>query len=78
MKISKWVTYDAEVEVDISLEDIVTAIREDTDSLENVLRGLNNTLNFIKAIPDSLIADFNDGQRKVVREYLSKEALRFK
>lgn len=78
MKVTQWVEFPGqEVEVDISLEDIVNALTESTDSLFDVKRGLNNFYQFLKAIPDDMIREISTQARQLIHTKLTKEVQRF-
>jgi len=77
MKITKYVCFDHEVEIDITVEDITQAIYEDPDCMKNVLYGLNSVGVFLKAVPDSAIQKLTDSQRKMVREFITEQVARF-
>jgi hypothetical protein len=77
MKITKVVSFDQEVEIDITVEEITQAIYEEPDCMKNVLYGLNNVGVFMKAIPDSAILKLTESQRKTVREFCTVQASRF-
>ena len=78
MRIIKYINIVShEVEIDISSEDILQIIDRDSDSLQNVLYGLNNIATFLKGISDSKIAEMNLEQRKCVRDFLLTEAKRY-
>jgi hypothetical protein len=76
MKVATTVQY-VEVEVDISLEDIVCAISEETDKLPMVMRGISNSHQFLKAIPDSIIAGMNDKQKAIIYTALLEQVQRY-
>lgn len=67
-----------EVEVNITLEDIVCAIAEETDSESMVLRGISNCHRFLKAVPDSVIAKMSDKQRETIHAALLEQVQRYK
>jgi len=77
MKITKYVCFDQEVEVDITVEEITQAINEEPDCMKNILYGLNNIGVFLKAIPDSSILKLTDSQRKMIREFITEQVARF-
>lgn len=77
MKIEKCVNTDIDIEVDVSLEDIVCAIAEDTSDHRLVLRGINNAWVFLKAIPDEVIADMTPKQRETIRNAFAEQFQRF-
>lgn len=64
--------YDHEIDVEITLEDIVAAIREDKDSLNSVLRSFSDFMTFWKAIPDDIWLEFHESQCKIIVEHLGK------
>jgi hypothetical protein len=77
MKITKYVCFDREVEIDITVEEITQAIYEEPDCMRNVLYGLNNVGMFLKAVPDSVISKLTEAQRKTIREFITEQASRF-
>ena len=78
MKITTLVSIDdQEIEVNVSMEDILTAIKEDPGSARNVLEGVNNFAQFFKAIPDEMIEDMTGPQRKLISEFLHEQSRRF-
>lgn len=77
MKIVKYVTLDAEVEVHVSIDDVTAAIAEEADAVPGVMRGLNNVALFLKAIPDQMVAEMNDSQKALVKSFLTEQAARF-
>ena len=76
MKVAATAQY-VDVEVDISLEDIVCAIAEETDKVPMVLRGIGNSHRFLKAIPDSIIAEMNDKQKSTIHTAMLEQVQRF-
>lgn len=77
MKITTLVQRDDEIEVDVSVEDITNALCAATDRPFAVSMGLNNIAQFMRAIPDSIIAEMKDGHRQKVREFLIAQTARF-
>jgi hypothetical protein len=89
VKVSKWVDMGADVEVEISAEDIRVALDEmfeeithdrlgeDGPSCGEVTRALNGMARFLNALTDEHIARLTDGQRKTVHTFLGKAAERF-
>ena len=76
MKVSA-IAEAVEVEVDISLEDIVCAIAEDTDSAHTVMRGISNCHRFLKAIPAETIAAMTDKQCETIHTALLEQVQRY-
>jgi hypothetical protein len=66
-----------DVEVSISLEDIVCAIAEDTDRVHTVQRGINNCHSFLKAVPQDVIAQMSPQAKKVIYEAMLKQIERY-
>jgi hypothetical protein len=81
MKVTQWVDFGGdEVEVEIAAVDIVEAIREtavNADSVALIQRSLVDYYQFLKAIPDEMIATLSPQARKIVHEALSAQAKRF-
>lgn len=77
MKIEKQVETCVDVEVHISLEDIVCAIAEDPRALSTVLSGINNSHTFFKAIPDEIIAQMNDKQKRTIHNAMLLQVNRY-
>ncbi len=90
MKITKWVDFGCEVDVDISSDDIRAALSESfseatRDNLgepppgpRDVLRALNGMAAFLNALTNEQISALTPGQRKVVASFLAGAAERFK
>lgn len=77
MKIAKWVTVEQEIEVDVSAEDIATALYAENDSAHQVMQGVNNFARYCKAIKPETIEELKDTQRAVIADFLRKEADRY-
>lgn len=78
MKIKKWIEYSDEVDVYVSAEDIACAFEGfEGDTAQVALWGINNLSSFLKGIPDKLIKDMSDDQRKLVKEFLTNQANRY-
>lgn len=77
MKIEKIVDAMVTVDVEITLEDIVEAIAESTDTPGLIVRGINNCYRFLKAIPDEAITEMNPEKRKVIFNGLNEQIARF-
>ncbi len=77
MKIEKQVETFVDVEVEVTLEDIVCAISESTESLSLCLRGISNCHRFLQAIPDEIVAQMNANQHQIIGAFLKLQALRF-
>lgn len=77
MKIDKWVEFSKEIEIELSTEDIYLILEEGADSLTVILRCLNSVAKFLKGVPDSKISEFTDGQRSMIRDFLSEQSKRW-
>lgn len=88
MKISKWVDMGAEVEVDISVEDIRGALSEyfhevtrdplgERQNGNDIKIALNQIGAFLRALPDEQIVLLNPPQRTMIHKFLSEQAARF-
>ena len=73
MKVSTCVDIlNHEIEVDIDLDDIVAAIRENKDSLNAVIGSFSDFIRFWQAIPEDMWLEFNEAQCKIIVEHLGK------
>ena len=73
MRIQKWVSFEHEVTVDITAEDIAQSLYESDD----ILVVLNNVAGVLKGVKDDMIAKMSAGQREMVREFLTVQAARY-
>lgn len=89
MRVSKWVDFGTEVEVLIDANDVRAAVREAWDRVTmdrlgedgptraEVLRTLNDTGVFLKAITDDQIQDMTSAQRQTIWAFLLQQAERY-
>jgi signal recognition particle GTPase len=77
VKIRKWVESSQEVDVDVCLEDVQQMIYEADLSTRAVLEMLNRIGLCLKAVPGEIIREFNEAQRKVIRDFLAEQAKRY-
>ena len=77
MKITKFVQFDTEVEIDLSSEDVQTIFDSEHDSLSYVLYGLNNVATYLKGISSAKIAEMSNSQKEVVRNFLLTQSERY-
>lgn len=87
MKVTKWVDFGQDVEVDIDVDDIRGAINEAFSETEqrleqavnvhDILRAFSNIGSFLKAFSDENIARLNDSQRKIIGGFLQDAGARF-
>ncbi len=77
MKVTKYISVDTEVEVDIRPEDFLTSICGTADSLPTALMALNNIAGILKGISDGIIKSLNPEQRNIVFKFLIEQANRY-
>ena len=77
MKIRKYVEFADEIQIDISAEEIRDALLEDPENKNTVMIALNRISQFLKAVPDSIVDQFNDYQRVLIRNAFNDFARRF-
>ena len=77
MKVTKLVSFDQEVDIELSVEEITQAIYEEPDCTKGIFYGLNNVAVFLKAIPDEEISKLSIGQRKCIKDFLTCQVDRF-
>lgn len=69
---------ETEVEVNVSAEEIAEAItQQDHERIGVVLQGINGCAQWLKAIPDEMIAGMNESHRKIVGDFLREQSARF-
>lgn len=88
MRINKWVDMGAEVEIEISVDDVRGALAEcfaavtedrlgEPPNIHDVTKAFNQIGAFLNAVTDEQIALLNDKQRETIGAYLTKQAARF-
>ena len=77
MRVTKRISVETEVEVDVSAEDCARAIAEDPESKHTVLLGIDTAARFLRAIPDDLISEIPDEAKKVISDFLDEQRKRF-
>jgi hypothetical protein len=79
MRITKWVEVETEVNIDLSREDLecIISSKEAADPLPWIRQHLNDIAQFLKAIPDSKIAEMTAQQRVAINEFLVNQSKRF-
>jgi hypothetical protein len=82
MKVTKLVSVpDVEIEIEISGEEAVQAILGDEEGWtprQLLMRAVNNLAAFFKKLPDTIIAELHDEQRKLIADFLEEQARRFR
>ncbi len=72
MRITKFVELDSvEVEVDVTIGDIVSQLPRTAENVKEVLRGMSAYLQFCNALPDELIAGLNHKQHEIMLEHVT-------
>ena len=66
-----------DVEVPIESKDIVEAIAEDTEAKHTVIKGINNVVRFMRAVPDEIIEDMTMAQRHLIHKHICDQANRY-
>lgn len=88
MRISKWVDMGQEVEIEIGADDIRLALAEafattsggvlgEVPTKHDVTRSLNSIGAYLNAMTEEHIAKLSAGERKIIGEFLAKNAARF-
>jgi hypothetical protein len=70
-----------EIEVDVSGDDLWSTVRSEMsvpDTIWNFMKVANLTNSVFGKIPDALIAELNEHQKKIIGEFFAKQAERFK
>lgn len=79
MRVKTWVQIEQEVEVDVSIADVMSAIGAlcSDDILPMVLGGINQVYSFLRHIGDERIAAMTPAQRKIIGDALREQAARY-
>lgn len=77
MKITKWVSVDVEVDVDVSSEDIPEIFSKSCECYHDFLAILNRFFSVMKNMPDHIIKDMTEKQREITKNYLIEQSKRF-
>ena len=79
MRIEKCVDIgEIDVEVYVDHSDILSAIIETGNATSAILRTINNFASYMKSAPSDQIEKMNGSQKKVIHEFLTEQAERFK
>lgn len=78
MKVHKFVIFEKEVSIDISAEEIASAISEDPEQERTILLAINNFYKFMKAVPKEIIDSMSDQNRKIIYSFLLEQTEKFK
>lgn len=77
MIVKKYVQVETEIEVDVTMEDFLASLPTNSENIFFVLKGYSNIASFMAKIPDTLINELRDDQRKLIASFLHKQAKRF-
>lgn len=78
MRVKTWVNIDQEIEISISLDEITSElVAQDDKGVHASMVGLNNCATFMKAIPDTVIAEMNEAQRTTIAKFMAEQSRRF-
>lgn len=78
MKVRQYVKFEDEIDVHIGAEDIAAALGDDPDAYPAVLSAFSNIITFCKAIPDEIMAQITDPQKKIILEHIDALAARLR
>jgi len=76
MKVTKFVEFEAEVEVDVTFSDLVAEMVPTTENTRSMLSGFNMLINFTKSLPEELLSTLNEKQRDLIVNALSEQLAR--
>lgn len=77
MKVTKWVSFETEVDIDVDVEEFIASISSNAETLDLLLNGLSRFNKLLKHIPDAVIGEMNDKQKEITMNFLSEQAKRF-
>jgi len=79
MKVTSWETVEVEVETNIDIEDLASEIIQDREKSQRAMNSaINNFYNFMKVMPDEIIAMSSEKQVELITDFLDKTSDRFK
>ncbi len=78
MRTKKYVSVEAEVEIDINPKDFLASIPSGPERKELILSGLNQTASFMKSISDQIISEMTDVQCEVIYDFFKEQTERYK
>jgi len=77
MKVTKWVSFETEVDVDVDVEEFIASLSSNAETLDLLLNGLSRFHKLLKHIPAAVIKEMNDKQKEITLNFLSEQARRF-
>ena len=76
MKITKFIDFSQEIEIDITAEDI-SAVYGETQDLKAWMYEFNSVVQFFRGTPGVLIEGLNTAQKEVIGRFLAGQSERF-
>ena len=77
MKVKTVVRIEEEVEVDVSMDDIRSALVEEIGTVGEALQLINRCATCLKAVSDDMIGEMNNAQRELVAHFMREQADRY-
>lgn len=79
MKVRAWVETAQEIEVDVSIDDVIAEISSfgEPKSAQAALPLLSTCIGVVMKVPDEIVAAMSEAQRKIVAGRLREQAERF-
>ncbi len=79
MKVTTWIETAQQVDVEVSLDDVMAEIAwlDAPESNQAALRLLSMCLGAVMKVPDALVAAMNDTQRKLIADRLREQLDRY-
>lgn len=79
MKITKFVDVEAEVEVNIDIEDIAQAVVDNREKVKPAMfSAINSFFNFMEQMPDEVVDECTEKQIELITDFFDKQLARFK
>ena len=80
MRVNKYIDISQEIEIDLTVGDLVLIFDEkiDLDGQHHIFRQITSAYQFMKALPDKFIDYLNDEQKKAIYGAFSDTIERFK
>ena len=80
MRITKFIDIQQEIEIDLSVEDLVPIFVDEIDeeSKQHILSQINHIYTFMKALPDKFIENLGSNTRGIIHKRMTEQIERFK
>ncbi len=78
MRIKKWINIEQEVDIDLTSEDICGIYTLDPESVDSILRAVNDVVCFLRGIPSGKIAEMSDSTRTLISEFFLEQSKRYR